>query len=166
MTLYFSPSLRISKPNYSTSQSNDNQQDATVQIVRFPCGIESILRCHILCKMYLNVVIGSVIIIDSNHKSFSSSRRKQSVQEKKTNKRPKPIKLAKLLKCIQPYSGYLILRRTHWCPNEYRFIAEPTILSCSNIFTPSKLKTVVDDMLFYIGYSSSFSESFSYRTAI
>jgi len=51
-----------------------------------------------------------------------------------------PTKLAKLLKI---YAPYLILRRTHWDPDQKKFVPEPEILFCSNVFTPGKLLFII-----------------------
>jgi len=96
--------------------------------------------------------IGTVLKID--HELFSSLGKDGNTEKKKMNKNAQHVTPTKLAKRLQIYTAYLVLRRTHWHPNEKRFVPEREILFCSNAFTPGKLRFIIMHMSSYRRYFS------------
>ncbi|CAF2648750.1 unnamed protein product [Rotaria sp. Silwood2] len=75
---------------------------------------------------------GTMIKVDD---AFLSSL---GIHEKKNkmNKNTKHVTPSKLVELLKVHTIHIILRRTHWDPKKNEFVPEPTILFCSNAFTP------------------------------
>lgn len=87
-------------------------------------------------ELLCNIFIGTGLKIDNE---FLSSLEKDKNKKKKINNNSEHVTPFKLGKYFKIYTAYLILRRTHWDPNQNKFVPESEILFCSNAFTPGKL---------------------------
>jgi len=96
-------------------------------------------RCFRTIAIYIFaciIVLGTILEID--HELFSTLGDNVGKKDSKINRNAKQVTPNKLAKCLKMYTPYLLLRRTHWNPDEKRFVPEPEILFCSNAFTPGK----------------------------
>jgi hypothetical protein len=108
--------------------------------------------------------IGTVLKID--HELYSSLKKNDSKKKKKMNKNAQHVTPTKLAKLLKIYAPYLILRRTHWDRVEKKFVSEPEILFCSNVFTPGKLLFIIMSYLTGDIFLNLFSQLFSYSSGI